>query len=263
MQTLYEAANAVEAHMLVDLLKQEGVEAHIRGAHLQGALGELPAAGLVRIEVAPEDHARGREVIDRWELKQPATETPARAPSRLAGARWFMVGLVVGASMAYAFFHAPLSVEGNDYNRDGVLDERWTYAPGGMTRKLELDRNFDKKIDHIAQYDARGHIESATSDDDFNGSFESSLRYRWGNVEMSESDIDGNGIPDVRWNFEHGMLKTIETIEALRGTPSRVESFKLSRRVSAEVDTDNDGKLDTLITYTTQGVEASTQPIGR
>src|SRR5690606_18757888 len=56
MKTLYQAANAVEAHMLADYLKQEGLSAHVLGEHLQGAVGELPAAGLVRLMIPDEQY---------------------------------------------------------------------------------------------------------------------------------------------------------------------------------------------------------------
>ena len=63
MKTLYEAANAVEAHMLLDLLKQEGMEARIEGEALQGAMGGVPAAGLVRLVVDEDGYAPARALI--------------------------------------------------------------------------------------------------------------------------------------------------------------------------------------------------------
>lgn len=50
-RTVYEAANAIEAQMLQDLLKQDGIATRIDGAFLQGAVGELQAGGLVRLVV--------------------------------------------------------------------------------------------------------------------------------------------------------------------------------------------------------------------
>ena len=47
MTIVYAATNAVEAHMIVHLLQQSEIEAHIDGEHLQGAVGELPAATLL------------------------------------------------------------------------------------------------------------------------------------------------------------------------------------------------------------------------
>lgn len=67
MRTLYEASSSVEAHLLKDLLAQEGIPAVIHGEFLQGGVGELPAAGLIRLMVADEHHAAGRALIERWE----------------------------------------------------------------------------------------------------------------------------------------------------------------------------------------------------
>lgn len=68
MKTLYEAASLVEAHLLKDLLAQEGVPAVIHGEFLQGGMGELPAAGLVRLMVDDHHYGAGRAVIERWEV---------------------------------------------------------------------------------------------------------------------------------------------------------------------------------------------------
>jgi Putative prokaryotic signal transducing protein len=261
-KTLYEASNAVEAQMLVDLLKQQGFAAQVHGAHLSGAMGELPLGGLVRLVIAPEDHARARAVIDAWETSQPAqAPVEARAASRLSGLHFLGLGILIGAAFGYAFFRVPISVSGVDNNHDGALDERWHYSASGAPVKYEADRNLDGKVDYVQQYDARGNVESATSDDDFNGSFESSHRYRNGNNEVSETDSDGNGIPDVRWTYENGVLATVETILATSGRPVRIDRFKLGVRVSADVDTDNDGGLDTRILFSPTGAEQSRSAI--
>lgn len=107
MKTLYQAANAVEAHMLADYLKQEGLHAQVLGEHLQGAVGELPAAGLVRLVIDEAQYEAGREAIARWEATQPL-DTPA-APSAVnpGQALWiFVLGLLAGAIGMYALMQA-------------------------------------------------------------------------------------------------------------------------------------------------------------
>jgi hypothetical protein len=104
MKTLYVAANAIEAHMLVHLLRQVDLTAHIQGEHLQGAVGELPAAGMVRLMIPEEQYPRARDVIDQWEADQPPEPLVPRhvAPSRSVGAShlaWFIAGVVVGACL--------------------------------------------------------------------------------------------------------------------------------------------------------------------
>ena len=51
MKLLYEAANTVEAHMILNLLEQSSLSARIDGEYLQGGVGELQAIGIVRVMV--------------------------------------------------------------------------------------------------------------------------------------------------------------------------------------------------------------------
>lgn len=261
MKTLYEAANAIEAHMLVDLLKQDGITAHIHGEALQGAVGEIPAVGLVRLMVAEEDHAAARTVIASWEATQ-VEPTPRAGPVRKTSSlRGLALGLIIGVGATYAAYRAPARTDGIDYNHDGELDERWTYSPNGMPLKVEMDRNLDQKVDYVARYDARGHIESAESDDNFDGVFETQQWLKYGNVEMTLADTDGDGYPDLRSTFTHGILDTMETINPASGKPLRVEHFVLGVLKYADVDTDKDGQLDTRIKYTPLAEVASTAPL--
>jgi hypothetical protein len=70
MLTIYEAANSIEAHILLGLLKTVGIHGRVDGEYLQGGIGELPVMGLVRIRVAAADAERARQVIREWE-RQP------------------------------------------------------------------------------------------------------------------------------------------------------------------------------------------------
>lgn len=74
MKLLYEAANPVEAHLILDLLRQQNINAQLRGEFLQSALGELPAAGLLRLWVDPYQFDRARSVICDWESGAIATQ---------------------------------------------------------------------------------------------------------------------------------------------------------------------------------------------
>src|SRR5690606_24565836 len=100
MRTLYQAANAVEAHMILHLLKQHGITGHVLGEHLQGAVGELPAAGLVRVTVHAAAHGRGRALIQEWEARMPADEpdNAGKAPLRDASVGRGWKTLVLGLS---------------------------------------------------------------------------------------------------------------------------------------------------------------------
>ncbi len=71
MQVAYEAENLIDAHLIKGLLAQEGIDAFVRGEYLSGAIGELPAVGLVAVMVADEDLAAAREVIADWRQATP------------------------------------------------------------------------------------------------------------------------------------------------------------------------------------------------
>ena len=248
MKTFYEASNAVEAHMLLDLLKQEGITAYMRGAHLQGAIGELPAAGLVRLEADESDYAIAREVIQRWEAIQP-DDASARnqTPSPSKGWRYFLAGLLLGGLSIYTSFRLPAAENGNDHNRDGVVDEKWTYAPNGTLLKYEMDRNLDGKIDFKGEYDHRGLMDKSESDDNFDG--------------VSEVDTDADGYPDLRWIYKSGVLTTAEYMDPATGRVLRLEQLSLGKLTSAEVDTDKDGVLDTRLAYDKLGAVIATEQI--
>lgn len=261
MRTLYQAASAIEAHMLVDLLKQEGLRAEIRGEHLQGAIGELPAAGLVRLVIEEPDYVAARALIERWESAQPVdVATPAPRPAASGWTR-FVLGLAIGIGITCAFYRSPVSTDGIDHNHDGRLDEKWTYSASGTLLKVEIDRNLDGKVDYIAQYDRHGIIESAEADDNFDGVFETRMRFRDGNVELYEVDTDGDGFAERRSHYTNGVMTTTEIINPATGLPLRVEYYRLGVLIKADVDTDRDGMLDTRLFYTPLGEVASSERI--
>jgi Putative prokaryotic signal transducing protein len=250
MKTLYEAANAIEAHMLLDLLKQEGIEAHLHGEALQGAMGEVPVARLVRLTVMEQDYSAAREIIERWERTEvEATPLPKKA-ARSSGLRMLVLGLAVGVGSTYAAYRTPVTSNGIDHNRDGVLDETWTYAPNGTAIKMEADRNLDRKVDYVGNFNARGVMHAAEADDNFDGVFETKIGLRNGNAEVSETDTDGDGYADMLTRYVHGVVDTVEFLDLTSGKPLRVEHYALGCLRFADVDTDKDGKLDVRIKYT-------------
>lgn len=67
MRSVYEPANAVQAHVLQDVLRQHGITSFVSGEHLQGAIGELPAGSLLRLLVDDADWSAARRALDEWE----------------------------------------------------------------------------------------------------------------------------------------------------------------------------------------------------
>jgi hypothetical protein len=103
MQRIYEAANSLEAHMIVHMLTEAGLQAHIQGEHLQSGAGELPLGGLVGVAVEDEDVSAASRLIREWEAR---TVSPPDAAQTRAAARAFngqllafVVGSLVGAGV--------------------------------------------------------------------------------------------------------------------------------------------------------------------
>lgn len=252
MKTVYQASNPIEAHMLHDLLKQEGVAAQIHGEYLQGGIGELPASGMVRVVVEEADYEQARLVIVRWDESQP-TEPAApqvKPPARLVTVlRGFVLGLAIGVAGAYAYFQTPVNVNGIDHNGDGIPDEKWTRAPSGTLVKSESDRNLDGKVDHIMHFDRHGFALTAESDDNFDGVFETKSRFHLRDYEISEVDTDGDGYRDLILRYTHGVFTSAEFVNPVTSLHLRVEHYKLGIMTMAEVDTNKDGTLDTRYFY--------------
>jgi hypothetical protein len=87
MQRIHEPAGLGEGELLVAMLGSEGISAHLLGQHLLGALGELPASGLLAILVADEDALRARALIAAYNAAEPLPADPPVAddPGSLPG----------------------------------------------------------------------------------------------------------------------------------------------------------------------------------
>ncbi|MGE8386411.1 MAG: putative signal transducing protein [Pseudomonas sp.] len=84
MRRIYEPENLLEAEMLVGMLVSEGVEVHLVGRDLMGAVGELPVQGLLGLAVPDEQAGYARQLIDAYNGAQPlAGDEPESYPGTL------------------------------------------------------------------------------------------------------------------------------------------------------------------------------------
>jgi hypothetical protein len=261
MKRIYEAASNVEAHMLVHLLNQSGVDAHIQGEHLQSGAGELPLAGLVAIAVAEEDAAEATRIIREWE-KQTA---PAPDATQMAQAKRaffgpmlaFIVGALAGGGGVWSLHHGPESSDGVDWNNDGSLDER-LYFDGDRIERIELDRNFDGRVDAVERYDYRGVLERFEQDDDFDGRRETTTTYKGREPRVTETDADGDGDADYRVNYELGLFRSYEYMNADGAIVKRVLYRDGYKQDSAQLDLDADGRWEQTYRF-----DRYDEPVGR
>ena len=67
MMVVYHASNSIEAYLIKNLLEQQEIAAYVFGDYLQGGVGEIPAIGLVTVNVSDSDYIRAKEIVDEWD----------------------------------------------------------------------------------------------------------------------------------------------------------------------------------------------------
>ena len=79
MQIAYRARDITEAHIVAGLLEANGIEAHVGGHYLQGAMGDIGAAGFSNVHVDDEDLYRARQLVFEYEQTS-GSNRPIREP---------------------------------------------------------------------------------------------------------------------------------------------------------------------------------------
>jgi hypothetical protein len=175
MKSVYECSTALDAHMILNLLEQEGIEGRVDGEYLPGGVGELQAINLVRVMVDDADYERAGQVIRDWEAVR-VEEEEAYARKSGNGLSGFLLGLVVGGGLVFWAYNAQRTEDGVDVNGDGVADEKRVYRDNSILR-TEADRNLDGRMDMLIHFDRRGLVRKVELDDDFDGVFESGYTF--------------------------------------------------------------------------------------
>lgn len=71
MQRIYEPESLLEAQMLLAMLESEGVLAYLAGRDLVGGMGELPALGLLSLNVDNDQADYARQLIAEYNAALP------------------------------------------------------------------------------------------------------------------------------------------------------------------------------------------------
>ena len=66
MKIAYHADDAIDAQLISDILNGNGIFAQVRGAHMQGAVGEAAAMGNVKVWVNDQELDEAKAVIKEW-----------------------------------------------------------------------------------------------------------------------------------------------------------------------------------------------------
>ena len=92
MKQVYNAANPVDAQLIVDLLASAGIGAFVQGQFLSGGVGELPVDELLRVWVADDDIERAHACIADREAQEPLDDALDPALVRSWSRAWAGLG---------------------------------------------------------------------------------------------------------------------------------------------------------------------------
>lgn len=247
MKSIYEASTALDAHMILNLLEQEGIKGRVDGEYLPGAVGEIQAINLVRVMVDESDYEKASQIIRDWEaIEVEKEEEKTKKPA--TGVSAFLFGLVLGGSLILWAYNTPVTEDGIDMNGDGVLDEIWIYRDNRIS-KTEVDRNFDNKIDIVYYFDRRGILKEAKFDDNFDGIYETEYIFKYGLTHSQSSDLNQDGNVDYRAFFKYGDIDEVEILGEGQDSRSKKQKYQMGKLISAELDSNGDGNFDVVYEY--------------
>lgn len=105
MKLVYEAANSIEAHVVLGLLEQARLSGHIDGEHLQGGIGELQAIGGVRVMVHDHDYPAAKQLVEEWDKSQPKDPGSEQGTDmKVSPMKFLVIGFLLGSFVTSLFF---------------------------------------------------------------------------------------------------------------------------------------------------------------
>ncbi|TGN41125.1 putative signal transducing protein [Marinobacter confluentis] len=99
MLIAYRARDIAEAHIVSGMLHAQGIEAHVGGHYLQGAMGEIGAAGFSNVHVEDEDYPRARDLIAEYEANRPEEASKPDSGGRV---QRYAIGFLVAVAVLLA-----------------------------------------------------------------------------------------------------------------------------------------------------------------
>jgi len=123
MRLLYDAANGIEAHMILNMLEQAGLAARIDGEYLQGGVGELQTMGIVRVMIEENDYAAGKALVDQWDENQPL-HTPRASVKSGGGLGYALLGFLLGVGVMTYYYSSRAAPDTCDHSTCAQTLER-------------------------------------------------------------------------------------------------------------------------------------------
>lgn len=111
MQLIYRASDITEAHIVSGMLQAHGLESHVGGHYLQGAVGDMAVQDFAVVHVADEHVTEARRLIAEYEGKADSDAgtqafSERRRADAIAGAisTKLLMGAVVLVSVVLSFY---------------------------------------------------------------------------------------------------------------------------------------------------------------
>ena len=73
MEIVYRAANIIEAHIVAGMLNACGIQTHVGGHFLQGAVGDLSPTGIANVLVLSTDKEQALAIVKDYEQHSPSS----------------------------------------------------------------------------------------------------------------------------------------------------------------------------------------------
>lgn len=74
MKIIFSANDILEAHIVAGMLQSYGIEAHVGGHYLQGAVGDVAPLGIATILVQDEDTEQAEQIIADYQAGATSSE---------------------------------------------------------------------------------------------------------------------------------------------------------------------------------------------
>ena len=76
MKIIFKANDILEAHIVAGMLQSYGIEAHVGGHFLQGAVGDIAPLGIANILVQDTDSEQAEQIIAKYQNNTVASSEP-------------------------------------------------------------------------------------------------------------------------------------------------------------------------------------------
>lgn len=150
-----------------------------------------------------------------------------------------------------------------DSNGNGVVDT-WSYMDGARVIRIEIDQDEDGKIDRWEYYDAAQKLEKVGLSRQHDGVADAWQHFAAdGSVDRMDISARRDGVVTRTEHFDHGRLLSAEEDTDGDGRIDKWETYSGDRLASVAFDSNHRGSADRRLQYLADGsVRVEVDPVG-